>query len=146
MDTLDPAIADAVRASFARQTVMPLLGARLVRVEAGAVSIEIGYREDLCQQHGLLHAGIVTTVLDSACGYAALTAMPAGSDVLSVEFKVNLLRPASGQRFRADATVIRPGRTVTVVRADCFASGDGGERLVATMLATMIRREPEPRS
>jgi len=97
------------------------------------------YRADLAQHHGYLHAGAVTAIADSACGYAAYTLMPAGSDVLSVEFKVNLLRPAQGEMFVARAEVIKAGRTLTVVSADVFALAGYTKTLVATMQGTMIR-------
>jgi uncharacterized protein (TIGR00369 family) len=126
-----------VRASFARQRVMTTIGARLLRVEPGEVEIELPFREDLTQQHGYLHAGIVASVLDSACGYAALSLTPAGAEVLSIEFKINLLSPAAGARFSARATVKRAGRNITVCSADAFALQQGGEKLIATMLATM---------
>jgi len=134
-----PSVADDVRASFAQQRIMTLIGASLSVVEPGVVEIALPYRADLAQQHGYLHAGIVTTIADSACGYAAYTLMPAGSEVLSVEFKVNLLRPAQGATFVARAEVIKAGRTLTVVRADIFGFNSQGDRgLIATMLSTMI--------
>ena len=129
-----------VRENFGRQSVMQLLGASLARVEAGAVDILLPYRNDLTQQDGYLHAGIITTVADSACGYAAYTLMPAGSNVLSVEFKVNLLRPASGDTFVAEARVLKAGGTLTVTRCDIYGRSADQSKLVATMLATMIRR------
>lgn len=119
---------------------MDLIGGELARVEPGVVEIRLPYRPDLTQQDGYVHAGIVTTIADSACGYAAYTLMPPESDVLAVEFKVNLLRPANGELFIARAEVIKPGRTLTVVRADVIAVSAGEERqLVATMLGTMMR-------
>ena len=125
--------------SFARQSIMNLIGARLIRVEPGVVEIELPFRADLTQQDGFLHAGVITTVADSAAGYAAYTLMPAGSRVLSIEFKVNLLRPARGELFVARAEVIKAGRTLTVVRADVFAvSGNSERELVATMQGTMM--------
>jgi uncharacterized protein (TIGR00369 family) len=131
--------AEAVAQSFAQQPIMNLIGARLARVEPGVVEIELPFRADLTQQDGFLHAGVITTVADSAAGYAAYTLMPAGSRVLSVEFKVNLLRPARGELFVARAEVIKPGRTLTVVRADVFATGANSEKeLVATMQGTMM--------
>jgi len=118
---------------------MSSIGAELLIVEPGKVEIALPYRSDLTQQHGYMHAGIITTIADTACGYAAYTLMPAGSEVLSVEFKVNLLRPAKGERFVAVANVLKPGRTLTVVRADVFGVSESDEReLIATMLATMI--------
>lgn len=134
----DPAFDARVRDSFARQRVMDTLGARLVRVDPGEVEIELPYREELTQQHGFLHAGIVTTVLDSACGYAAFSLMPAGAAVLSIEFKTNLLAPARGERLRARGRVVRAGRTVTVCEAEGWMTDGGGETHVATMLATIM--------
>jgi len=127
-----------VRASFARQRVMRTIGARLTRVAPGEVDIELPFREDLTQQHGYLHAGIVTTVVDSACGYAAMSLTPPGGEVLSVEFKINLLSPATGESLVARASVKRAGRNITVCVGDAFAVNDGREKLVATMLATMM--------
>ena len=129
-----------VRESFARQPAMRMLGATLLRVEPGAVDIKLPFREDLTQQHGYVHAGVLTSIADTACGYAALTLMGEGSDVLTVEFKINLLRPGRGEVFVAQGRVLRPGRTVTVSRGDVYAESAEGSALVATMLATIIRR------
>jgi len=135
----NPNFADDIKQSFAKQTMMDLVGAELTRVEPGIVEISLPYRADMTQQHGYLHAGIVTTIADTASGYAAYSLMPPGAEVLSVEFKVNLLRPAQGEMFRALAEVVKSGRTLTVVRADVFGINSDGEReLVATMLATMM--------
>src|SRR5688572_30397456 len=135
----NPSFAEEIERSFARQTIMGLIGAGLSRVEPGVVEINLPYRADLAQQHGYLHAGIITTIADSACGYAAYSLMPPKSEVLSVEFKVNLLRPAKGERFLAVAEVVKSGRTLTVVRADVFGVDQSGKReLVATMLGTMM--------
>ena len=117
---------------------MQVIGAELTRVEPGVVEISLPYRRDLTQQDGYLHAGIITTIADSAAGYAAYSLMPAGSGVLSVEFKVNLLRPAQGERFVARAEVIKPGKTLTVVRADVFGIQGTEHTLVATLLGTMF--------
>ena len=122
---------------------MRLIGARLGRVEAGVVEIEIHSRDDLTQQNGYVHAGIVTTILDSACGYAAFTLMPANAGVLSVEFKVNLLAPASGERIVARAGVKRAGKTLTVCSADAFALNAETRTVCATMLATMFCVKPK---
>ena len=127
-----------VRESFARQRLMQTLGAILTLVAPGAVEIELPYRADLTQQHGFLHAGVVASVLDSACGYAAFSLMPADAAVLSVEFKVNLLAPARGERLVARAEVKRAGRTVTVCTADAHAFEGAQGKVVATMLATMM--------
>ena len=134
----NPSFAEEIERSFARQTIMNLIGARLGRVEPGVVEINLPYRSDLAQQHGYLHAGIVTTIADSACGYAAYSLMPPDSEVLSIEFKVNLLRPAKAETFLATAEVIKSGRTLTVVRADVFGITGEHRELVATMLGTMM--------
>jgi len=135
---INPSFADEIKQSFAKQTIMGLIGAELARVEPGVIEITLPYRADLAQQHGYLHAGIVTTIADSASGYAAYSLMPPNSEVLSVEFKVNLLRPAKGETFSAVAEVVRSGKTLTVVRADVFAIDRERRDLVATMLGTMI--------
>jgi uncharacterized protein (TIGR00369 family) len=141
----NPAFAGEIRASFAKQTIMGLIGGELTLVEPGVVEITLPYRADLTQQHGYVHAGVITTIADSACGYAAYTLMPPGSDVLAVEFKVNLLRPAKGEMFVARAEVIKPGKTLTVVRADVIATqGTGKPTLVTTMLGTMMRLPRTP--
>ena len=127
-----------VRASFARQRVMETFGARLLRVAPGEVEIGLGFRQELTQQHGYLHAGVVAAVVDSACGYAALSLAPAGAEVLSIEFKLNLLSPVRGEEFVARARVVRSGRNVTVCAGDLFALAGGAEKLVATMLGTMM--------
>ena len=115
---------------------MTLIGATLEHVGDGEVAIALSFRSDLVQQTGTVHAGVVAAIADSACGYAALTKMPDGSNVLSVEFKINLLAPAIGTRLIAKARVVRAGKTLTTVSADVFAD----ETIIATMLATMIRR------
>lgn len=134
----NPEFADVVRASFATQGLMQLIGATLERVEPGEVDIALPYRDDLTQQHAFLHGAVTTAIADSAAGYAALSLMPAGSEVLSVEFKINLLQPAAGLRFVAQGRVIKPGKTITVSRADVFAYTDENPVHVATLLATMI--------
>ena len=134
----DPAYESRVRASFARQRAMHTIGASLVRVEPGKVQVELPFRDDLTQQHGFLHAGIVTTLVDSACGYAALTLMDADAGVLSVEYKVNLLAPAVGDRMRAIGRVIKPGRTLIVCTGEVTAVRSGTESLVTIMQATMM--------
>jgi uncharacterized protein (TIGR00369 family) len=133
-----------VRESFARQAFMTTLGATIASLRAGEVVLEVPFREDLTQQHGLLHAGVVTAVADSACGYAALSLMPPDHAVLSVEFKTNLLAPARGERFRATARVVRAGRTLTVCTAEVVAVEAGAETLVAVMQATMIALPDRP--
>lgn len=137
----DPRFESRVRESFAEQGWMRTLGARLLTISPARVSIEMTPGPQFTQQHGYVHAGVVTSIADTACGYAALTLMQEGSDVLSVEFKVNLLAPALGPLVRADAHVVRSGRTLSVCQADVFA-GKGGTRHVATMVATMMRIVP----
>lgn len=128
-----------VRSSFARQAVMALMGMELSRVAAGQVDITFSYRPDLTQQHGFLHAGVIATALDSACGYAAFSLMPPDAAVLSVEFKTNMLRPAQGKLFVARAEVLKAGRTITVTEGRCYAIDEaGGEKLVASMTGTMM--------
>jgi uncharacterized protein (TIGR00369 family) len=141
----DPSYEARVRASFARQRAMHTIGARLVRVEPGEVEIELPFREELTQQHGFLHAGIVTTLVDSACGYAALSLMDRESAVLSVEYKVNLLAPAVGQLMRAVGRVIKPGRTLLVCSGEVVAIAGDSETVVTLMQATMmaVRGRPE---
>ena len=139
----DPDYEHRIRANFASQAVMGLIGARLGRIGPGYVDIEIDTRSDLTQQNGYVHAGIVTTILDTACGYAAFTLMPADSGVLSVEFKVNLLAPAVGETIAARAAVKRQGRTLTVCTADAFARSGENETVCATMLATMFCVRPK---
>ena len=134
----NPDFGRLVRESFDKQQAMRTLGARLTRVEPGEVEIELPYRDDLTQQHGFLHAGVVTAVLDSACGYAAFSLMPPGAGVLSVEFKVNLLAPANGDLLIARARVLRAGRTISVCQADATMRSGGDETPVATMLGTMM--------
>lgn len=138
-EALNPSFAKDVNDSFARQSIMSLIDARLTRVEAGRIDISLPFRGDLTQQHGYLHAGIITTIADSACGYAAYSLMPPDSEVLSIEFKINLLRPGQGESFVARAEVLRPGRTVTAVRADVFAVTNEKETLIASMQGTMMR-------
>ena len=134
----DENFVEKVRESFASQTMMKFIGAEITRLEAGAIDIKLPYRKDLTQQNGFLHAGIITTIADSACGYAAFSLMPEGAEVLSVEFKVNLLSPAIGEEFVAEARVLRAGKTLTIVQGNVFALSDKQRKHVATMLATMM--------
>ena len=134
----DPDFEARVLDSFSRQTAMQTLGAVMVRVAPGEVEIEMPYRADLTQQHGYIHGGIVTAILDSACGYAALSLSASDNAVLTIEYKVNFIAPAKGQRLLARGTVVRPGATVTVCKGDVLAYDGGEEKLVATMLATMM--------
>jgi uncharacterized protein (TIGR00369 family) len=140
----DPDFAAKARATFAGQGFMRAIGAELVRVEPGEIDIVLPFRADLTQQHGYLHAGVVTAIVDTACGCAAFTLMPAGSGVVSVEYKVNLLAPAVGERMIARGRVLRAGRTLTVCSGEVAAVRDGEEKPVAAMLATMMRLAAPP--
>ena len=133
----DPDFERRVRASFDRQPVMGLIGARLTQVMPGQVQIEMPFDARLTQQHGFMHAGITGTLLDSACGFASLTLMPADSGILTIEYKVNCLAPAAGLRFRFTGRVRKAGRTITLAEGEAMAIDTAGrERLVATMTAT----------
>jgi len=134
----DPNFAERVRSSFARQQVMRTLGVEIVRLDPGEIELAMPYNSAYTQQHGFMHAGIITTALDSSCGYAAFSLMPADAAVLTVEFKTNLIAPAKGESFSFRAQVIKPGRTLTVCDARAFAKGNGEERLVATMTGTLM--------
>ena len=136
--SLDSDFESRIRASFGRQMVMQTIGACLEGISPGEVRIELPFNPALTQQHGYLHAGIVGIIVDSACGYAAYTLMPAESEVLSVEYKINFISPAKGQTFVAIGRVVKPGRTVTVCAGDVWAYADGERKLVATMQSTMI--------
>ncbi|MBO9422536.1 PaaI family thioesterase [Labrenzia sp. R4_2] len=127
-----------VRDSFERQKVMHTLGIGIAGLSPGRIVLEMVHNDALTQQHGFLHAGIVSTALDSACGYAAFSLMPAEAAVLTVEFKINLLNPADGERFRFVADVVKPGRTLTICEARAFAVKGGDERLVAAMTGTLM--------
>ena len=132
----DPDYEKRVRASFERQAAMKTIGAYLTEIEPGHVVIELPYSHALTQQHGFLHAGMVATALDSACGYAAFTLMPADAGILTIEYKINLLAPGKGQLFRMEAAVVKPGRTITLVEGRAFAIDEGQDKLIATMTAT----------
>ena len=136
----NPDFERTVRESFERQAHMATLSARITRLEPGAVDLTAPYDPRFSQQNGFWHAGAVASLADSANGYAAFSLAPAGTDVLAVEFKINLLAPAEGEAFRAEGRVLRPGRTLTVCRADVFGISGGDSRLVATMLSTIIIR------
>jgi uncharacterized protein (TIGR00369 family) len=134
----DPNYEQRVRDSFARQQFMTTLGATLGRVAPGEVLIAVPFSAPLTQQHGFLHAGVVAAVIDSACGYAALTLMEPGAGVMSVEFKVNLLAPAVGNRFVASGRVLRAGRTITACHGELRAVQDDSEVVVAVLQGTMM--------
>ena len=140
MPTFTPADQDfeeRVRDSFARLTLMRTIGARLVKVAPGEVDIDMPVRDDLTQQHGYVAAAVVTAIVDTACGYAAMSLMPAGANVLTVEYKVNFMSPARGERLLAHGRVVKPGRALTVCAGEVYALGDAAPKAVATMLGTM---------
>jgi len=140
----DPDYETKVRDSFARQRAMQTLGAVVSKVEPGEVEIEMPYRADLTQQHGFIHGGIVTAIVDSACGYAAFSLSAPDTAILTVEYKVNFVAPAKGERLVARGEVIRPGATVTVCKGNVLAYEDGKEKLVATMLTTLMLMPNRP--
>lgn len=127
-----------VRQSFDNQAVMRTLGAILSRIGPGEIEIRCPFDPKLSQQHGFLHAGIVSTLMDSACGYAAFSMMPVGAEVLSIEFKTNLLAPASGDSFRMLGKLRKAGRNVFFTEAEAYAISEGREKLVATMSCTLM--------
>lgn len=135
---LDPDFERRVRASFARQAAMGLIGATMTALEPGRCTIELPVRADLTQQHGFVHGGIVGMIADSAGGYAAFTLMPADASVLTVEYKINMLAPAKGERLVATGSVVKPGRTLSIVRADVHAIDGARETLVAAMQQTLM--------
>lgn len=131
-----------IRDSFSRQRMMRTMSAELIGVLPGQVEIAMPFLEELTQQNDYLHAGAVTAIADSACGYAALSLMDPEHDVLSVEFKINLLAPGRGERFVAVGQVVRPGRTLTVCNATVHALQGAERKLIAAMQATMISAGP----
>jgi len=142
---LNPAYETAVRESFARQTLMSTLGASIAHLAPGEVHLRMPYDPALCQQNGYLHAGTIASLPDSANGYAAFSVAPPHTDVLAVEFKINLLAPARGAEFLACGRVLRAGRTLTVCLADVVAIEDARRSSIATMLSTIIVRPRPPR-
>jgi uncharacterized protein (TIGR00369 family) len=129
-------------ATFDRQQAMRSLGISISRLEAGEVDLSMSYAPAWTQQNGFVHAGIITAGLDTACGIAAFTLMPPGCDILTVEFKTNLLAPAKGERFAFRAHVVKPGRTLTVCEARAFAQAGSSETLIATMTGTLMALVP----
>lgn len=136
--TTDPALVARIEASFAKQAMMATLGARLRRVALGEVEIVMPASPHLSQQHGFVHAGAVATIADSAAGYAGLTTMPAGSGILTAEFKINLLAPATGDELVAKGRVVKAGRTLTLAMAEVFAVTGGKPKLCAMLTATLM--------
>ena len=134
----DAGYKEKVIESFKRQEVMKTLNASVQTVRPGEVELKLPYQQNLTQQHGFIHAGIVSTVLDSACGYAAFSLMPEKAAVLTIEFKINLLAPAKGDWFRAVGKVKKSGKNITVTEGELFSCADGQEKLVATMVGTIM--------
>lgn len=127
-----------VRRSFDKQQVMDSLGIKLSAISPGQVELSMAYDARFSQQHGFVHAGILTTALDSACGYAAFSLMDPEAAVLTIELKTNLLAPGAGTHFRFTGQVIKPGRTITVSEGRAYAIHNGGEKLISTMTATLM--------
>ncbi len=134
----DPEFESRIRSSFERQGLMKTIGARLIHITQGDVRIELPYSKAITQQHGFVHAGIVSTIADNACGYAAYTLMPADSDILGVENKINFLAPARGERFVGIGRVVKTGRTLTVCSGEVWADNNGEKTLVAVMQSTLM--------
>jgi uncharacterized protein (TIGR00369 family) len=134
----NPAWRAAATSTFDLQPAMRTLGISILRLEPGEVDLAMPYSQAFTQQHGFVHAGIITAGLDNACGIAAFTLMPADTGILTVEFKTNSLAPAKGERFLFRARVLKPGRTLTVCEAQAFAAHDGADNLVATMTGTLM--------
>ncbi len=132
---------ERIRASFAKQGLMTTLGATLVTIAPGRVEIALKPTPAISQQHGFVHAGAVSAIADSAAGYAALSLMPPDRGVLTTEFKINLVAPAAGNRILARGTVVKAGRTLSLVQSEVFAENEGRERLVAFLTATMMTIE-----
>jgi uncharacterized protein (TIGR00369 family) len=141
MAPLDPKAEARCRASFARQQAMTTIGATVETVAAGEVTLAMRFSEKLTQQHGFIHAGIITMLCDTACGFAALSLMPDDAAVLTTEFKVNLLSPAKGERFIANGRVVRPGKKLMVCLGEVFAEEAGKRKQVALMTASMMVME-----
>jgi uncharacterized protein (TIGR00369 family) len=142
----DPDYAARVRASFDRQKAMQLIGACMTSIAPGACTIEVPCRDDLTQQHGYIHAGIVSMIVDSAGGYAGFTLFPADASVLTVEYKLNLVAPATGERLVAEASVVKPGRTLVITRGEVYAERAGARTLCAIMQQTLIVMAGKPDS
>jgi uncharacterized protein (TIGR00369 family) len=140
----DPAFESRVRTSFARMRFMETIGAELARVAPGEVEVALAIRDGLSQPYGFVHVGVVAAIADTACGYATLALAAPGDAVLTVEFKLNLLAPARGERLLARGRVLKPGRSVTVCMSEILAYEGGRERSVATTLATMMTVRDRP--
>jgi uncharacterized protein (TIGR00369 family) len=140
----DTDYAARVRASFGRQKAMRTIGARLRAVGPGWTEVELPHRDELTQQKGYLHGGIIGMIADNACGYAAFSLMPAGASPLTVEYKINILAPGRGDRYIAEGVVLRAGRTLTVTRAEVYAETDAARVHVASMQQTVLMLADTP--
>lgn len=129
---------ERVQESFDQQQVMATMNVSIADIKPGQVKLEFPYQDSLVQQHGFIHAGVQSAVMDSACGYAAFSLMPKEAEVLTVEFKINLLSPAAGDRFIAIGRVVKPGRTITVSECELFAENRDGQKIVSTMTGTLM--------
>lgn len=136
---IDPNYEERVRASFARQRFMEFIGAELTDIRPGFCEIQLSYKEELSQQHGYFHAGIIGTLADNTGGYAAYTLMPAASSILTVEYKLNLLAPGNGELLIAHGQVVKPGRTLTICRSDVFVVSGGHKKLCAIAIVTLMQ-------
>jgi uncharacterized protein (TIGR00369 family) len=134
----NPDFAARVRDSFGRQPFMEHIGARITALSPGFCEITVDYRQALTQQHGFVHGGVLASIADSAAGYAAFSLMPAEASILTVEYKLNILRPGQGDAMIARGRVLKPGRTLSVVQSDVFARRAGGEEQVVTSLQTLM--------
>jgi uncharacterized protein (TIGR00369 family) len=141
----NPDYAKAVRDSFARQGLMTTLGARIVTIDPGFCVIEMAYAPGVSQQQGFFHGGAIGAIADTAAGYAAYSLMPAGSEILTVEYKLNLVRAGVPPMLRAEGQVLRAGRTLTVCRADIYHQGANGLEPCALLQSTLMRLEPADR-
>jgi len=137
----DPNYQTRVKASFDRQTAMHTLGISISKLQPGEIELTMPYRKDLTQQHGFIHGGVVSAGLDTACGYAAFSLMTADDSILTVEFKINFLSPASGDSIAFRGSVVKPGRTLTICDARAYAVIDAKEKLIATMTGTLMTME-----
>ena len=135
----NPLFESEIRQSFANQSFMTSIGAELMGVSAGSVKIALPFRDDLLQHHGYLHGAVIAAIVDTACGYSALTLMPQDSTVLTVEYKVNFMSPAEGDRIVARGQVVKPGRNLTVCSGEAVTMAGGSEKVVAVLMATMVR-------
>ena len=142
----NPRFESEIRESFGSQSFMTSIGAELKHISAGSVEIALPFRDDLLQHHGYLHGAVIAAIVDTACGYSALTLMPPDSTVLTVEYKVNFMSPAEGDGILARGQVVRPGRNLTVCSGEAVTTAGGSEKVVAALMATMVRVTGRPQA